>query len=210
MLCSCSPTPSSQPEPSPYFEVEVEVGERAAEHTPPLRSGTPLKRGVFPAHLDTALAYVGTWEDLGNNRGTDVNRFLAVSGLGGGYPWCAAFVAYCLENAVPQPVFPATRSPGARHYINRRSIPVTEAVRKGMVYEPGTILIWLRDNGPAGHVGFIRSGQGGRFLTVEGNTSPNEEGDQRDGGVVALKERRYSVTARLKMHFVTPVEYRDL
>lgn len=55
---------------------------------------------------DAAVAYVltllGIHEIGGNNRGPDVERFLASVGLGPGFAWCAALVFYVFRHVAQQ------------------------------------------------------------------------------------------------------------
>lgn len=54
------------------------------------------------AAIAFALTQIGVHEQGGNNRGPEVDQFLASIGLGPGYAWCAAFVYYCFRQAARQ------------------------------------------------------------------------------------------------------------
>lgn len=53
------------------------------------------------------------------------------------------------------------------------------------------------------HVGlFVRKLSDGRFLCIEGNTSPTDDGDQRNGGCVAVKARsRNTIVGWARPHY---------
>lgn len=170
--------------------------------------GKPIETTVYPAHLDTAMAYVGVTEAGGKNSGPEIDRFLASVGLDPGYAWCAAFVSYALEVARPAPSFPQTRSALARHFrVPGYAIDMRRAVASNMEYEAGWIVGWRRGTSIYGHVGFIIHGSGPRMRTVEGNTSPGSGGSQRDGGGVYIRSRQYVASNYLRMDWVLPVKY---
>ncbi len=163
-----------------------------------------------PAHLDTALAYVGTVERGGNNRGPRVERFLASVGLGPGQPWCAAFVSYVLDAAgVRAPLDGrrrVIRSGLAARFITARSIRASEALRGVKPVPPGAVVIWSRGNGPFGHAGFAMAWDGASGETVEGNTSSGLAGSQRDGDGVWRRERRITPGSYFRIVSFTPVD----
>ena len=172
--------------------------------------GSPAIEIRYPAHLDTALTYVGVTESGGKNTGVEIDRFLASVGLGGGYAWCAAFVSYCLEVAQPSPASPAVRSALARHFkVPGYAIDIRTAVASNMKYQQGWIVGWKRGHTIFGHVGFIIEGQGANMITVEGNTSPGNRGSQSDGGGVHIRNRQYVASNYLRMDWILPVTYHD-
>ena len=170
--------------------------------------GKPIETISYPAHLDTAVTYVGAGEAGGKNTGPEIDRFLASVGLGPGYAWCAAFVSYSLQASRPTPDFPQTRSALARHFrVPGYAIDMRRAVASNMEYEAGWIVGWQRGTSIYGHVGFIIHGSGPRMRTVEGNTSPGAGGSQFDGGGVHFKSREYVASNYLRMDWILPVRY---
>jgi hypothetical protein len=159
------------------------------------------------AHLDTARAYIGVIETPRNsNRGPEVERFLGAVGLAGGYPYCAAFVSYCLSAAGVRE--PATRSARALAFVSIRSIRASVVQRGTVRIAPGTIVVWKakpRPEDPAGHVGFVFSWDGYRGVTIEANTGPGDAGDQRDGGGVYMRKRALSPGSAFRIISFTPV-----
>lgn len=170
----------------------------------------PLAARVRPAHLDTALAYVGTVERGGNNRGARVERFLRSVGLGPGNPWCAAYVSYVLDAAgVRAPLDGRRRmirSGLAARFITARSIRASEALRGVKRVPPGAVVVWRKGNGPFGHAGFAVAWDGASGETVEGNTSPGRAGSQRDGDGVWRRQRRITPGRYLRIVSFTPVD----
>lgn len=163
-----------------------------------------------PAHLDTALAYVGTVERGGANRGPRVERFLASVGLGPGPPWCAAYVSYVLESAgVRAPLDGrgrVIRSGLAAHFITARSVRASEALRGVKPVPRGSVVVWRRGNGPFGHAGLVLRWDGTSGETVEGNTSSGEAGSQRDGDGVWRRQRRIEPGSSFRIVSFTPVD----
>ncbi len=172
-------------------------------------ASSPLVR-ARPAHLDTALAYVGTVERGGANRGPRVERFLRSVGLGPGQPWCAAFVSYVLDAAgVRAPLDGrgrVIRSGLAAHFITARSIRASEALRGVKAVPAGAVVVWRRGNGPFGHAGLAVRWDGARGETVEGNTSAGTSGSQRDGEGVWRRQRVIQPGSYFRIVSFTPVD----
>ena len=155
------------------------------------------------AHLDTALAYVGTVE-IGHNRGPVVERFQRCVGLPTGAPYCAAFVSYCLEKGGA--AWPAVRSGLAQHFILKESIRASHVLRGNSV-PAGAIVIWRKGNGWQGHAEFAVSWSGACGQTVEANTSPGIGGSQRDGDGVWRRRRCIEPGNYFRIVAFTPVRY---
>ena len=162
-----------------------------------------------PAHLDTALAYVGTVERGGQNRGPRVEHFLRSVGLGPGQPWCAAFVSYVLDaGGVRGPLDGqrrVIRSGLAARFITARSIRASEALRGVKTVPDGSVVIWRRGNGPFGHAGFAVRWRGVRGETVEGNTSSGTSGSQANGDGVWRRTRTIQPGSYFRIVSFTPV-----
>ncbi len=138
--------------------------------------------------LDFALTQFGVHEIGGNNRGPQVEKYLATIGLEPGDPWCAAFVCWCLKQAVEAIGTPTQVHFGAsvKKLWDRNQALVLQAP------EPGCLA--LRDEGLSskgtrvGHVMFVLDVlQDGQTLKViSGNT--NAQGS-REGNCVAIQLR---------------------
>jgi hypothetical protein len=154
-----------------------------------------MSRQNLPLGL-TALSYardfVGIREEPGN-RGPAVEYFLRQTGLGPGWPWCAAFVngvidIACAVHNVRSPFEGTIREAYVQDYVDfaRRKtwlVPFTRAF-------PGCLFaLWNDDLGRYAHIGFVTGvvGQNHLYYTVEGNT--NDDGG-REGHSVLERERQ--------------------
>lgn len=137
--------------------------------------------------LAVAKSKIGVTENpRGSNRGKDVEEMLALCGLDGGYPWCAAFDAYCghtaLDSMWPMPL--SADCDVLLAWAKKRGVLVQSNPKRGDIF------LLLRPNNPndAYHTGFITgdANKDGRPDTIEGNT--NVDGS-RDGYGVFSRER---------------------
>lgn len=128
-------------------------------------------------------------EEVGNNAGPWVAAFLAGVNLPTGYPWCAAFIEFCCD------VAGASWGPGDRQsaaVINWRNTART-ADRVRTKAARGRLCYFVNANG-TGHMGIVAGIQtDGRIISYEGNTSPGDEGSQRDGQGAYRRVRKPSV-----------------
>jgi hypothetical protein len=77
---------------------------------------------------------------------------------------------------------------GKRRWVSRA---------KAKVIKPGWLVIFdWKKNGGADHVGIVESVQGNVLNTIEFNTTVVKNGDVRDGGQVARKERALNATVK--------------
>ena len=162
-----------------------------------------------PAHVDTALAYVGTVERGGANRGPHVERFLRSVGLSPGQPWCAAFVSHSLDAAgICGPLDGrgrVVRSGLAARFITSRGIRASAVLRGTRSVPDGSVVIWRRGSGPFGHAGFVVRWRGARGETVEGNTSSGASSSQADGEGVWRRQRTIQPGSYFRIVSFTPV-----
>ena len=156
--------------------------------------------------LAVAGSFLGVTEvPPGSNRGPEVNKFLGSVGLSGGYPWCAAFVWFCIQSA-------AGRVPVANPFERSGACVVFErfARSKGILHtSPQAGDVFLCYGVPDGegarracHTGFVLSvnEQAGTFTTIEGNTNL---GGSREG--VGVFKRVRVISDRFKF-----IRYGDL
>ena len=121
----------------------------------------------------------------GSNSGPDVNAFLKSVGLTPGYPWCMAFVYWCVDQAckeldIPNPLL---KTGGALREWNEttcRKLTIRDSALKA-----GDIFIMSFGKG-TGHAGFVQKVAGGLIYTIEGNTNQN---GSREGYEVAQRQR---------------------
>lgn len=112
-------------------------------------------------------------------------------------PWCAVFVTYCDQTSgrASKSFSKGTYYMYVPYIVNdaragRRGLSVTSSP------QPGDIVCfdWSWDS-EFDHVGIVQSepDANGDFTTIEGNTSPDNEGDQSNGGQVCRRYRnRYT------------------
>ncbi len=139
--------------------------------------------------LDIALTQEGISEEpKGSNSGPVVNQYLRSVGLGKGYPWCMAFVYWCVDQAAKMLEIknPLQKTGGVMlQYATTglRKLPKTSGAIK-----PGDIFIMEFGHG-TGHTGFVEKIEGSIVYTIEGNT--NDDGS-REGYEVARRKRPIS------------------
>jgi len=155
-----------------------------------------------PAHLDTALVYLGA-QEIGMNDGPEVAVFLASVGLSPGFAWCAAYVSFCLEAA--RVTLPVVRSARAQDFITHDSIEAQYAAHYRVNPAMGSLVVWKKGNGPFGHVGIVIYWYGRCGVTVEGNTSSGQFGNQRDGDGVWVRTRCIEAGNAFRITHFTPV-----
>ena len=129
-------------------------------------------------------------KEEGNNGGPEVKRYLKAVGLGVGYPWCMAFVYWCVDQAAQKlkMVNPLIMTAGVLRQWNETTLRKVPNKGAGPV-QPGDIFI-IDFGGGNGHAGFVVSIEGSIVKTIEGNT--NDAGC-REGYEVSYRER--SITA---------------
>lgn len=119
--------------------------------------------------------------------------------------WCGAFVNWCAKQAeikIPN----CTYTPaGATGFMDKKAWTLSEEADP----QPGDI-VFFDFPGDAldriSHVGIVISNNGdGTVTTIEGNTSPDKKGDQRNGGEVCKKVRAYKKKNRGKVKPSLPV-----
>jgi len=133
-----------------------------------------------------ALKEIGTIEGPKDNE-TKYGKFTKANFL----PWCGSFVNWCAnEVGLKIPNCVSTAAGAAAFQKNGRWQDAETATP-----EPGDIVFFdfPGDNvNRVSHVGIVVKDKGdGTVICVEGNTSPDKKGDQRNGGEVCRKIRAY-------------------
>lgn len=111
--------------------------------------------------------------ELGKHDRTAISSYLAYTGLGYGYEWCAAFVSYCFGKAGQD----APRTPWSPSlFPNNRTVWQHAPLRREPKHLlPGMVFgIYVQRKKRIGHVGFVDSYRNSFLITVEGNTSDPE------------------------------------
>lgn len=159
---------------------------------------TTAPASIASAALDVARDQIGVMEQpAGSNRGPEVDAFLRCVGLNpaaGSFPWCAAFVYWCFEQAAQAGgrTNPLPKTAGVLAHWNKagergiRRIGCVKATAQPDLVQPGHVFI-MDYGGGAGHTGLVVEVQGGKLVTIEGNTN---DGGSRDGVGVFRREGR--------------------
>lgn len=146
--------------------------------------------------LTLAHAHKDITEQGGDNRGQMVKRFLAITGLPEGNPWCAAFVAYCgfhgcwdIHREKSYWPLPKTASCYELGEFARKKGILMDKPEVSDVF-----LVYFDSKKRFAHTGFILSvNPDGSCTTIEGNTSG---GGSREGWGVFVRTRRFAAADR--------------
>jgi hypothetical protein len=138
---------------------------------------------------------IGVRERSGRNDGHRIEQYLRFTGLKPGYPWCAAFVAWCFGQAgIPAPrsaycpsFFPQSRT------IWKRSANPDPPPRPGDVFG-----IYFPEKGRIAHMGFVDSWNDKFMISVEGNT--NLQGSREGDGVYRKRRLTNSIARVARWH----------
>lgn len=149
-------------------------------------SGSPVLREKV---VRTAESQLFVREKTGQNDGREVERYLRNVGLGKGYAWCAAFVAWCHdENNIPNAQ--SAYSPDWFHsnvvYEAHEKSPVPFISQKGQVFG-----LYFESKGRVAHVGLITGETKFSYTTIEGNT--NDAGSREGDGVYRKIRNKRSI-----------------
>jgi hypothetical protein len=143
--------------------------------------------------LSFAQTQVGVMEKPpGSNKGPEVQAYQKSVGIPAGTFWCAAFVYFCFDEAAKKlgmtnPVF---KTGGCLHHWNNSSAKKVKAAAARddpSLVKPGHIFIIDHGQGH-GHTGIVKRVEGGRLITIEGNSNPN--GSSNGIGVFELDIRK--------------------
>lgn len=116
-----------------------------------------------------------------------------------GYPWCAAFVCWCMTQAVEEQklekkdyVYLGADAKGWEKFAEKRGWGILTNTETAL---PGDIVTFdFRKDGKADHIGIVVEDLRKHILTVEGNTGT---GDDRDGDGVFNRERKKNLIRRI-------------
>lgn len=145
--------------------------------------GVPKAIGHEATHVTLAQQYIGTRE-VGENRGEFIDAINREARNPLGSPYCAAFVAHCLNSAGA--ISPTYRGGYSRSYIARGSVALPLNTERKLT---GYLLVFARRGG--GHIGIIAKQTSADIATVyEANTSPEGgAGSQWNGGGIWQRTR---------------------
>lgn len=128
----------------------------------------------------------------GNNKGEIVQMFQkAVDDKAVGEPWCMSFVQFCVNQVISLAqelnLRVTSALPESEHCMTVWRLSPTQ--HKLFEPRPGYLVIWRLKTSHSGHTGVVVEIEKNAIWTVEGNTSPDDGGDQREGDGVFLKKR---------------------
>jgi hypothetical protein len=157
-------------------------------------------KGSAALLVEIAQAEVGTVEGPKDNE-TKYGKFAKANFQ----PWCGSFVMWCGKEAgvkIPNTVFTPA---GADAFKKAKSWLEGEDCKP----QAGDIVYFdFPEDGVnrISHVGIVvKDNNDGTVTCVEGNTSSDKKGDQRNGGEVCLKIRAYKKKNRNKLKPNLPV-----
>lgn len=144
------------------------------------------EKGTVELFLQIAFKEIGTIEGPKENE-TKYGAFMKANYLA----WCGSFVNWCASEAgikIPNTV---STLAGAKAFQKAKAWEDAETATP----QPGDIVYFdFPGDGVEriSHVGIVLKDNGdGTVTCIEGNTSPDKKGDQRNGGQVAKKVRAY-------------------
>ena len=144
-------------------------------------------------------AEIGVRERSGRNDGLRIEQYLRFTGLKPGYPWCAAFVAWCFGQAgipAPRSAYCPSFFPRSRIIWNRMTLVTTPPARlpgAGDVFG-----IYFSEKGRIAHMGFVDSWNDTFMISVEGNT--NLQGSPEGDGVYRKRRLIKSIACVARWH----------
>jgi hypothetical protein len=139
-------------------------------------------------HLERIYtSQIGVHELTGHNDGKEVESYLKVCGLGKGQPWCAAFVAWCHQQAgIKAPLSGYCPDWFRTNVVYKRSWKKDyPKANPNMVFG-----LWFQNMGRVAHEGFIEKEDANAYYTVEGNGSA---AGSREGNCVGRHKRLKSM-----------------
>ena len=154
---------------------------------------------IGDAIAQTAAAEVGVREvPPDSNRGERVEAYMRSTWMDsiGGWPWCAAFCCWVIEQVGERHPLPVKRpqTAGAWDYERWARKVGADLVKPPTLddLQPGDIITFTFS-----HIGIVESVIGNVITTIEGNTDAS---GSREGGGVYRKRRRISqVRARIRI-----------
>lgn len=154
-------------------------------------------KGSLEAIIETAKAEVGTIEGPKDNE-TKYGKWTGMNFQ----PWCQSFVSWCAFTAGLNPkLYPKSAATIAASDWFKKNGRWSDA-RNDDPQAGDWIYFDFPDDGVnrISHVGIcIKNNGNGTIQVIEGNTSGNSKGDQRNGGMCAEKTRAYVKDNKLKL-----------
>ena len=153
--------------------------------------------------IDIAKREVGVTE-VGSNTGKRIREYQAATTLDGtGWPWCSAFVCWCIREWGKDPEvlaalgktpaqfekwrFKSAAAFDAESWGRKNGMEVMEADSKPILRTGDLVTFDMS------HIGLVADDRGGKIFTIEGNTGPS---GGRDGDGVWDKVRNFKIARR--------------
>jgi len=156
---------------------------------------------IRSAIICVAESQLDVREATGNNDGKQIKKYLKTTGLPEGYPWCAAYVSWCFEQATPA----GPRSARVVDWFDSNIIWKKEWGSLNFTVQPATVgALYYANLGRYGHIVIIIGEDKNNFYTIEGNT--NALGS-REGQGVYKKVRSKKSIAALADYCVSPKQF---
>lgn len=134
--------------------------------------------------VNTAESQLHVREATGKNDGEEVESYLKITGLGKGFAWCAAFLAWCFDKCGIE----APKSAYSPDWF-RSNVVFSKYQKEIKQFEskPGQVFgIYFESKKRIAHVGMITGETKTAYITIEGNTN---DGGSRDGDGVYARIR---------------------
>lgn len=147
------------------------------------------------------------WAEVGYVEGPKENETKFGKAMGANYlPWCGSFIMWCAKKVglvIPNVIL---TSAGAQSFQARKRWQDAATATP----EPGDLAFFdFPGDGVEriSHIGIVIGVEPRKGIvhTIEGNTSGDSKGDQRNGGMVTFKTRTYKKTRRFKLKRQEPV-----
>jgi hypothetical protein len=149
------------------------------------------EKGSAELFLQIAFKEIGTIEGPKDNE-TKYGAYTKANFL----PWCGSFVMWCGNEAGVKIPNTVSTLAGAQAFQKAKTWQDAETATP----QPGDVVYFdFPSDGVdrISHVGIVLKDNGdGTVTCIEGNTSPDKKGDQRNGGQVAKKIRAFKKSAK--------------
>jgi len=157
-----------------------------------------------PLATKNANRYLHVREYTNRNDHPEIDKMLGYLGLPKGLSWCAAFSLYNYKEAAdalrikqPFPRYGRVAMLWDRcksNPLRYKAISADDVRFGGVRLRPGDLPVWangsIREGDFNGHTGLVITQYSSmKFKSIEGNTQPGPEGNQREGGGVYIRER---------------------
>lgn len=165
---------------------------------------------------ENALKYTYIREKTNRNDHPDIDKFLKYLGLPPRQSWCAAFVIYNFKEAsekisVPQPLPKYARvalllKKCKENPLRFKVLTKEQVVLDLIKLEKGDLPVWIcspvKNDDFNGHIGFVLKQIDTKTIhTIEGNTTPGNTGDQREGGGVYERTRKIVPSSTFRLEY---------